>query len=58
MQRIESTPEYKAEFERLIAAAGKAEKAYEVAKAERERCERALVEHIESRHYDPARYHA
>jgi len=56
MRFIEHTPEYKEEFDRLLQAAEKAENAYKAAKAERDRCERALVWHIESRHYDPARY--
>jgi hypothetical protein len=42
---------YQKEFERLLATAEKAEKAFKTARAEYERCERALIRHTESRHY-------
>jgi hypothetical protein len=49
--RIESTPEYQAEFDRLLAIAAKAEKAFKKAREEYDRAHVALVRHIESRHY-------
>lgn len=51
MQRIESTPEYQEEFERLLAEGKRLEKAFKTAKAEFRQWERALYRHIESRHY-------
>jgi hypothetical protein len=50
-QRIEFTQPYKEEFDRLLAAMAEAEKAFKDAQVEYERCERALIRHIESRHY-------
>jgi hypothetical protein len=49
--RIEFTPEYQAEFDRLLAIAGKAEKAFKKARDEYDRACVALEWHIESRHY-------
>jgi hypothetical protein len=49
--RIESTPEYQAEFDRLLAIAAKAEKALKDAQAEYDSAHVALLTHIESRHY-------
>ena len=51
LQRVEFTPAYKAEFDRLLAIAEKAERAFKHAQAEYDRAHVALVKHIESRHY-------
>jgi hypothetical protein len=52
-QRVESTPEYRAEFERLLAVGERLEKAFKAAKTEYERWERDMLQHIESRHFRP-----
>jgi len=52
--RIESTPEYRAEFERLLDVTAKAEAAFKKASDELKRAEAALLRHIESRHFLPA----